>query len=158
MALRTQERSAHPRGEREGPERAPGLGYDELNRLAVACDPGADRAPAGASGRRRGHRRNPVRLPELAALDPAAHGQHPASISLEMLDRVAAMLAAAAEPIRTFVLTRGLSRATLVREVVHMGLRQLAERDPRVGGDTRILLNDRSAAAATPGGERRARV
>ena len=71
-----------------------------------------------------------------------------ASIALEMLDRVRAMLAAASEPIRTFVLTGGLSRTTLVREVLYTGLRQLAERDPRVAADARVLLNDRSGPLA----------
>ena len=58
------------------------------------------------------------------------------------------MLPAAAEPIRAFVLTGGLSRAPLIRDVLRTGLRLLADNDRRVAADARILLNDRSGPLA----------
>ena len=65
-----------------------------------------------------------------------------------MLDRVRAMLPSAAEPIRSFVLTGGLSRSPLIRGVLHTGLRTLAERGGRVAADARILRNDRPGPLA----------
>ena len=121
---------------------APGMDYAELNRLALAADP--DRI---------------VRVPEpddahtgwseIASLDLAAQtASTQCSISLEMLDRVRAMLPSSAARIRTFVLTGGLSRAPLIRDVLHTGLRMLAETDDRVAADVQILLNDRSGSLA----------
>ena len=86
---------------------------------------------------------------EIAGLDLAAQtASTQCSISLEMLDRVRAMLPSAAERIRTFVLTGGLSRAPLIRDVLHTGLRMLADTDDRVAADARILLNDRAGHLA----------
>lgn len=120
---------------------APGVDHDDLNRLALACEP--DRI---------------VRIPEPADDEAVLTGLPPdlparmastqCSIALEMLDRVRAMLPAAAEPIRAFVLTGGLSRAPLIREVLRTGLRLLADSDRRVAADARILLNDRSGPLA----------
>ena len=70
------------------------------------------------------------------------------SIALEMLDRVRAMLPSAAEPIRSFVLTGGLSRSPLINGVLYAGLRMLAEHDGRVAAGARVLLNDRSGPLA----------
>ena len=121
---------------------APGTDYDELNRLALAADPDRIvRVPEPDD--------TPTGWPELAGLDLAAQtASTQCSISLEMLDRVRAMLPSAAERIRTFVLTGGLSRAPLIRDVLHTGLRMLAETDDRVAADARILLNDRSGSLA----------
>ena len=165
-------RDAVERNARMWGEWQPTLGYDELNRLAVACDPERivrlPQPPAGIDGAGEAARTAAADpgdcaraeganvekgaghgWPELNGLDLAAQvASTQASIALEMLDRVRAMLAAASEPIRTFVLTGGLSRATLVREVLYTGLRQLAERDPRVAADARVLLNDRSGPLA----------
>lgn len=121
---------------------APGIDHDDLNRMALACDP--DRIvripePAGEG----------AVLPGLPDTDlPAQTASTQCSIALEMLDRVRAMLPAAAEPIRAFVLTGGLSRAPLIRDVLRTGLRLLAESDRRVAADARILLNDRSGPLA----------
>ena len=128
--------------ERFRAEAAHGMDYDELNGLALACDlerivrvPEPDPARTG--------------WPELAGLDLAAQtASTQCSISLEMLDRVRAMLPSAAERISTFVLTGGLSRAPLIRDVLHTGLRMLAVTDGRVATDARILLNDRSGHLA----------
>ena len=128
--------------ERFRAEAAPGMDYEELNGLALASDPERIvRVPEP----------DPTRTgwPELAGLDLAAQtASTQCSISLEMLDRVRAMLPSAAEPIHTFVLTGGLSRAPLIRDVLHTGLRMLAEADTRVAPDARILLNDRSGHLA----------
>ncbi len=133
--------------ERFRAEAAPGIDHDELNRMALACEP--DRIvrvpePAGAG---------PVLTwllsTDLAAADlPAQAASAQCSIALEMLDRARAMLPSAAEPIRSFVLTGGLSRSPLIRGVLHTGLRMLAERDGRVAANARILLNDRSGPLA----------
>ena len=128
--------------ERFRAEAAPGMDYDDLNRLALAADPDRivrvpepDDTPSG--------------WPELAGLDLAVQtASTQGSISMEMLDRVRAMLPSAAERIRTFVLTGGLSRAPLIRDVLHTGLRILAETEDRVAADARILLNDRAGSLA----------
>lgn len=128
--------------ERFRAEAAPGMDYEELNGLALASDPErVVRVPEP----------DPTRtgLPELAGLDLAAQtASIQCSISLEMLDRVRAMLPSAHEPIRTFVLTGGLSRAPLIRDVLHTGLRMIAETDDGVAADARILMNDRSGHLA----------
>jgi len=128
--------------ERFRAEATPGTDYDELNRLALAADPDRIvRVPEPDD--------TLTGWPELAGLDLAAQtASTQCSISLEMLDRVRAMLPSAAERIRTFVLTGGLSRAPLIRDVLHTGLRMLAETDDRVAADARILLNDRSGSLA----------
>ena len=128
--------------ERFRAEAAPGMDYDELNALALACAPERIvRVPEPDPSR--------TGWPELDGLDLAAQtASTQCSISLEMLDRVRAMLPSAAERIRTFVLTGGLSRAPLIRDVLHTGLRMLAETDDRVAPDARILLNDRSGHLA----------
>ncbi|MDE2824397.1 MAG: hypothetical protein OXK79_12925, partial [Chloroflexota bacterium] len=128
--------------ERFRADAAPGMDYDELNGLALACDPERIvRVPEPDPDR--------TGWPELAGLDLAAQtASIQCSISLEMLDRVRAMLPSAAEPIHTFVLTGGLSRAPLIRDVLHTGLRILAVTDGRVATDARILLNDRSGHLA----------
>ena len=121
---------------------APGMDYDELNRIALACDPDRIVRVPEPDPARRG-------CPELTGLDLAAQtASTQCSISLEMLDRVRAMLPSAAEPIRAFVLTGGLSRAPLIRDVLHTGLRMLAETGDRVTAEARILLNDRSGHLA----------
>lgn len=128
--------------ERFRQEAAPGIGHDELNRMASACPP--DRIvrvpePAGAG----------TVLTGLTGADlPAQTASTQCSIALEMLDRVRAMLPSAAEPIRSFVLTGGLSRSPLIGGVLYAGLRMLAERDGRVAADARILRNDRSGPLA----------
>ena len=61
-----------------------------------------------------------------------------------MLDRVRLMLDVATEPIRTFVLTGGLSRAPLIRETLYAGLRIIGRTDNRVTDEAQILLNNRS--------------
>lgn len=126
---------------------APGIDHDDLNRMALACPP--DRIvripePAGEGAVRTG-----LSSPALSGLDlPAQTASTQCSIALEMLDRVRAMLPSAAEPIRAFVLTGGLSRAPLIRDVLRTGLRLIAESDRRVAADARILLNDRSGPLA----------
>ncbi len=128
--------------ERFRAEAAPGSDYAELNRMALACDPDRIVRVPEPDPARRG-------WPELTGLDLTAQtASTQCSISLEMLDRVREMLPSAAEPIRTFVLTGGLSRAPLIRDVLHTGLRMLAEADDRVAADARILLNDRSGHLA----------
>ena len=128
--------------ERFRAEAAPGMDYDELNGQALACDPERIVRVPEPDPNRRG-------LPQLAGLDlPVQTASTQCSISLEMLDRVRAMLPSAAVRIRTFVLTGGLSRAPLIRDVLHTGLRMLAETDGRVASDARILLNDRSGHLA----------
>ena len=128
--------------ERFRAEAAPGSDYAELNRMALACDPDRIVRVPEPDPARRG-------WPELTGLDRAAQtASTQCSISLEMLDRVRAMLPSAAEPIRAFVLTGGLSRAPLIRDVLHTGLRMLAETDDRVAVDARILLNDRTGHLA----------
>ena len=128
--------------ERFRAEAARGTDYEELNRMAVACAPERIVRVAEPDPTRTG-------WPQLAGLDLAAQtASTQGSISLEMLDRVRAMLPSAAERIRTFVLTGGLSRAPLIRDVLHTGLRMLAETDDRVAADVRILLNDRSGSLA----------
>ena len=128
--------------ERFRAEAAPGIDYDTLNAQALACDPERIvRVPEPDPNR--------TGWPELAGLDLAAQtASTQCSISLEMLDRVRAMLPSAAERIRTFVLTGGLSRSPLIRDVLHTGLRMLADTDDRVAPDARILLNDRSGHLA----------
>ena len=121
---------------------APGMDYDKLNGQALACDPERIVRVPEPDPDRRG-------WPQLAGLDlPVQTASTQCSISLEMLDRVRAMLPSAAVRIRTFVLTGGLSRAPLIRDVLHTGLRMLAEADGRVAADARILLNDRSGHLA----------
>ena len=128
--------------ERFRAEAAPGSDYAELNRMALACDPDRIVRVPEPDLARRG-------WPEFTGLDLAAQtASTQCSISLEMLDRVREMLPSAAEPIRTFVLTGGLSRAPLIRDVLHTGLRMLAETGDRVAADARILLNDRSGHLA----------
>ena len=128
--------------ERFRAELASGMDHDELNRMALACDPDRIVRVPEPEPARRG-------WPQLAGLDLAAQtASTQCSISLEMLDRVRAMLPSAAEPLRAFVLTGGLSRAPLIRDVLHTGLRMLAETDDRVAADARILLNDRSGHLA----------
>ena len=128
--------------ERFRAEAAPGVGHDELNRMAMSCPP--DRIvrvpePDGAG----------AALTGLTGADlPAQAASTQCSIALEMLDRVRAMLPSAAEPIRSFVLTGGLSRSPLINGVVYAGLRMLAERDGRVAAGARVLLNDRSGPLA----------
>ncbi len=128
--------------ERFRADAAPGTDYEELNRLALACDPARIVRVPEPDPAHKG-------WPQLAGLDLAARtASTQCSISVEMLDRVRAMLPSAAEPIRAFVLTGGLSRAPLIRDVLHTGLRMLAETDARVATDARILLNDRSGHLA----------
>ena len=123
--------------ERFRSEAAAGTAYEELNRMALEAD--LDRIVRVDAG-------NTAADPGLDL--PTRVASVHCSIALEMLDRVRAMLAAAAEPIRTFVVTGGLSRAPLIREALYAGLRLLAETDDRVAEDARILLNDRSGQLA----------
>lgn len=128
--------------ERFRAEVASGIDHDDLNRMARSCDPDRIVRVPEPDPDRRG-------WPELAGLDLAAQtASTQCSISLEMLDRVRAMLPSAARPIRAFVLTGGLSRAPLIRDVLDTGLRMLAEADDRVAADAAILLNDRSGHLA----------
>lgn len=128
--------------ERFRAEAAPGVGHDELNRMAMSCPP--DRIvrvpePAGAGAALTG---------QTGANLPAQTASTQCSIALEMLDRVRAMLPSAAVPIRSFVLTGGLSRSPLINGVLYAGLRMLAERDGRVAAGARILVNDRPGPLA----------
>ena len=128
--------------ERFRAEAAPRMDYDDLNGLALASDPERIVRVPEPDPTRTGWR-------ELTGLDLAAQtASIQCSISLEMLDRVRAMLPSAGERISTFVLTGGLSRAPLIRDVLHTGLRMLADTDERVAADTRILLNARSGHLA----------
>ena len=123
--------------ERFRAEAAPTTDYEELNRMALGADlERIVRVEAGRTAADAGL--------DLLTRVASVH----CSIALEMLDRVRTMLGATAEPIRTFVLTGGLSRAPLIREALYAGLRMLAETDDRVAEDARILLNDRSGPLA----------
>ena len=114
-------------------ELAPRATYEELNHMALRAD-----------------------LNQLVRIFPGTADQEvdsdleariastQCSIAIEMLDRVRLMLDVATEPIRTFVLTGGLSRAPLIRETLYAGLRIIGRTDNRVTDDAQILLNNRS--------------
>ena len=84
------------------------------------------------------------RSPELASLGAKERvASVQVSIALELLKRAKHLSAAAngATPIDTFILTGGLVRARLLRDVLHTGLHRLARR-------AEILVNDRPGALA----------